>query len=67
MRVCWDIKHTPTYTYIAHGLGWGLPLLFLTITLSVTGVSYRMGGTCIPNPHGVGACFPMLKLSGCLQ
>ena len=53
MRVCWDIKHTSMYMYIAHAIGWGLPLVFLTISLSVTGVSYRMGGTCIPNPHGV--------------
>lgn len=53
MRVCWDIKHTPTYMYLAHGIGWGLPLLFLTITLAVTGVSYKMGGACIPNPHHV--------------
>jgi hypothetical protein len=53
MRVCWDIKHTQTYMWLAHALGWGLPLIFLTVSLSVTGVSYRMGGTCIPNPNNV--------------
>lgn len=53
MRVCWDIKHTPMYMYIAHAIGWGLPLIFLAISLSITGVSYRLGGTCIPNPNNV--------------
>ena len=53
MRVCWDIKHTPVYMYLAHAMGWGLPLVFLTLSLSITGVSYRMGGTCIPNPDNV--------------
>ena len=53
MRVCWDIKHTPMYMYLAHVIGWGLPLVFLTLSLSITGVSYRMGRTCIPNPDNV--------------
>ena len=38
--------------WIAHTLGWGLPALFLAISLPVTGVSYRLGLTCLPNPHG---------------
>lgn len=37
--------------WIAHGLGWGLPALFLAISLPVTGVSYRLISTCSPNPH----------------
>lgn len=52
LRVCWDVKETPVYVWVAHALGWGLPALFLAISLSVTGVSYRIGPTCIPNPHG---------------
>jgi len=38
------------YVWIAHVLGWGLPALFLAISLPVTGVSFRVGGACIPNP-----------------
>lgn len=37
--------------WIAHGLGWGLPLIFLAISLAITGVSYRLISTCSPNPH----------------
>ena len=36
--------------WIAHALGWGLPALFLAISLPITGLSYRLGTTCIPNP-----------------
>ena len=52
LRVCWDVHHTPVYMWTAHALGWGLPAAFLVISLSVTGVSYRLGSTCLPNPHG---------------
>lgn len=52
LRVCWDVHHTSTNVWLAHAFGWGVPALFLTISLSVTGVSYRLGSTCIPNPDG---------------
>ena len=37
---------------MAHLFGWGLPALFLAISLPITGVSYRLGATCLPNPQG---------------
>lgn len=37
--------------WVAHGLGWGLPALFLAVSLPITGVSYRLISTCSPNPH----------------
>jgi hypothetical protein len=52
LRVCWDLKHTPLYVWLAHIFGWGIPLLFLAISLPTTGVSFRVGGTCLPNPRG---------------
>lgn len=52
LRVCWDVHHTSMNVLFAHALGWGIPALFLTISLSVTGVSYRLGATCVPNPDG---------------
>ena len=52
VRVCWDIRHTPLYFWLAQAFGWGLPALFLAISLPITGVSYRLGGNCLPNPHG---------------
>ena len=47
--MCWDIKHTPVYLWLAQAVGWGVPALFLAISLPITGVSYRFGTTCIPN------------------
>ncbi|KAK5169504.1 uncharacterized protein LTR77_005480 [Saxophila tyrrhenica] len=52
LRVCWNIEHTPAFLWIAHLLGWGLPVIFLAISLPITGVSFRVGGTCLPNPNG---------------
>lgn len=49
LRVCWDIRHSPLYLWIAQVVGWGLPALFLAISLPITGVSYRLGTTCFSN------------------
>ena len=64
LQVCWDIKLTSRYMWLAHALGWGLPALFFAISLLVTGVSYQLDGTCMPNPHGVSykATIPILKV-----
>lgn len=52
LRVCWDIELTkPRFKWIAHALGWGLPALFLAISLPITKLSYRLTSTCLPNPH----------------
>ncbi|KAI6819069.1 hypothetical protein KC332_g11251 [Hortaea werneckii] len=51
LRVCYDIKHTQNYVWASHLIGWGVPGIFLAISLPVTGVSYRLGTTCIPNQH----------------
>ncbi|TKA78813.1 hypothetical protein B0A55_02235 [Friedmanniomyces simplex] len=51
LRVCADVRHTSTLFWIAQGLGWGLPALFLAISLPITGVSYQVGTTCFPNQH----------------
>lgn len=51
LRVCWDVELTTTFMWVAHGLGWGLPLIFLAVSFGVTGVSYRLINTCSPNPH----------------
>ncbi|KAI7358519.1 hypothetical protein KC320_g1014 [Hortaea werneckii] len=51
LRVCYDIKHTQNYVWASYLIGWGVPGIFLAISLPVTGVSYRLGTTCIPNQH----------------
>lgn len=37
------------FFWVAEIFGWGLPGLFLALTLPITGVSYRLGPTCVPN------------------
>ncbi|KAM3421470.1 hypothetical protein BST61_g1863 [Cercospora zeina] len=49
LRICWDFQHTRMFFWFAQGVGWGLPILFLTLTLPITGVSYRLGPSCVPN------------------
>ena len=44
-----------------------MPALFLAISLRVTGVSYRLGTTCLPNPHAAFVTwFGWLIAFGCL-
>ena len=67
MRVCWDIKHDSSYMWVAQAIGWGLPAVFLAISLPITGVSYRLGSTCIPNPsHEFVTWFGWLITFACL-
>lgn len=49
LRVCWDVKQTRTFFLVTQLIGWGLPGLFLAICIPITGVSYRIGSTCLPN------------------
>lgn len=49
LRVCWDVRQTKTLFLLTQLAGWGLPGLFLALTMPITGVSYRIGPACIPN------------------
>lgn len=49
LKICWDFKHERIFFWVAEIFGWGLPGLFLALTLPITGVSYRLGPTCVPN------------------
>ncbi|KAK1071512.1 hypothetical protein LTR33_010442 [Friedmanniomyces endolithicus] len=49
LRVCADLHHSTPLFWTAQTLGWGLPALFLAISLPITGVSYQVGTTCFPN------------------
>ncbi|KAF7192266.1 hypothetical protein HII31_06298 [Pseudocercospora fuligena] len=53
LRICWDVRSIQSdskrWFFAAHLLGWGIPAIFLAVELTVTGVSYRIGGSCLPN------------------
>lgn len=49
--MAWNIEWPTIFPYISHGVGWGLPALFLAISLPITGLSYQAGPTCQPSMH----------------
>ncbi|KAH7016635.1 hypothetical protein B0J12DRAFT_533383, partial [Macrophomina phaseolina] len=66
MHICWTLKPSKKYDYAVQTLGWGTTAIFLSLTLGLTGVSFRFGDTChvnmqnsIPNFWG-----PLLFLAG---
>ncbi|KAK5133434.1 hypothetical protein LTR08_007773 [Meristemomyces frigidus] len=67
LRVCYDVRHTPAFVWISHAIGWSISALFLAISLPITGVSYRLGSTCLPNQQNAFATwFGWLIAFGCL-
>lgn len=42
-------RHPTAFRNVAIALGIGLPILFLAISLPISGVSYRLGNVCVPN------------------
>jgi hypothetical protein len=65
LQICWDIVPGQVFFYIAQGVGWGVIGILFTVTLTITGVSYRFGDTCHVNPNNSMADFwgPILGLS----
>ncbi|USW55077.1 hypothetical protein Slin15195_G083960 [Septoria linicola] len=67
LRICWDFQHQRTFFWVAQILGWGLPGLFLALTLPITGVSYRLGPSCVPNQkNSFATWFGWLIAFGCI-
>lgn len=46
LQICWQVVTGKKFFWSSLIAGWGLPGLFIAITLPVTGVSYRFGDTC---------------------
>lgn len=49
LQICWDVLPGKRFFYWAQGLGWGIIATFFTITITVTGVSFRFGDVCHVN------------------
>ena len=49
LQICWDIVPGRKFFYISQALGWGIPAVFFTATMTVTGVSFRFGRECDVN------------------
>ena len=46
LQICWQVVTGKKFFWSSLIAGWGLPGLFLAITLPLTGTSYRFGDTC---------------------
>ena len=54
LRVCWDIVPGQAFFWFSQVFGWGTNAILLIAGLAATGVSNRIGSTCLPNhPHTV--------------
>lgn len=49
LRIMANFKRVELFRKMAIGFGIGLPILFMIISFSVTGVSYRLGNICVPS------------------
>ncbi|KAK4994199.1 hypothetical protein LTR66_005713 [Elasticomyces elasticus] len=49
LQICWDTVPGRKFFYASQALGWGIPAVLFTATLTVTGVSSRFGDACHVN------------------
>ena len=49
LQICWDIVPGRKFFYVSQAIGWGIPAVLFTATLTVTGVSFRFGAACHVN------------------
>ncbi|KAL9103423.1 MAG: hypothetical protein Q9163_001525 [Psora crenata] len=46
LQICWQVVPGTKFFWASLLAGWGFPALIISITLPVTGISYRFGATC---------------------
>lgn len=49
LQICWDVMPGKKFFYWAQGLGWTIAATFFTVTITITGVSFRFGDVCHVN------------------
>ncbi|EAT88125.1 hypothetical protein HBI56_095890 [Parastagonospora nodorum] len=66
LQICWDVTPGRKFFYWAQGLGWSVAATFFTITITITGVSFRFGDVCHVNPaHSMSDFWgPLLAIAG---
>jgi len=66
LQICFDIVPGRKFFYLSQALGWGIPAALFTATMTVTGVSFRMGNACHVNHETSMQDFwgPLLGLAG---
>lgn len=66
LQICWEVVPGRKFFYGALAAGWGLPVVFVATSLTITGVSYRFGDTCHINHNNALGEFwgPLLAVAG---
>ena len=66
LQICWDAEPGRKFFYASQILGWGVAAVFFTITITLTGVSFRFGDVCHVNSSNSMKDFwgPLLGISG---
>jgi hypothetical protein len=66
LQICWDIVPGRKFFYVSQVFGWGIPAILFTVTMTVTGVSFRFGSACHVNHADSMADFwgPMMGIAG---
>jgi hypothetical protein len=66
LQICWDVLPGKQFFYWAQGLGWGVAATFFTITITITGVSFRFGDVChVNSAHSMKDFWgPLLAIAG---
>lgn len=66
LQICWDVTPGKKFFYWAQGLGWSVAATFFTITITITGVSFRFGDVCHVNAaHSMPDFWgPLLAIAG---
>ncbi|KAK1914870.1 hypothetical protein P3342_010861 [Pyrenophora teres f. teres] len=66
LQICWDVTPGKKFFYWAQGLGWSIAATFFTLTITITGVSFRFGDVCHVNAEHSMEDFwgPLLAIAG---
>jgi hypothetical protein len=66
LQICWDIIPGRKFFFLSQVFGWGIPAILFTVTMTVTGVSFRFGSACHVNHSDSMADFwgPMMGIAG---
>jgi hypothetical protein len=66
LQICWDVMPGKKFFYWSQALGWSIAATFFTVTITVTGVSFRFGDVChVNSPNSVKDFWgPLLVISG---
>lgn len=65
LQICWDIVPGNWFFYASQAVGWGIAAVLFTVTMTITGVSFRFGDTCHVNQNNSMGDFwgPLLGIS----